>query len=355
MHDKIVVSLDTMGGSKAPRSNIEAAFIALKRHPSLHLLLYGDTDIISPLLADLAPFAQRYKVLHAPTVVSDHDQPVRALRQGVESSMRKAIDSVHLGTAKACVSGGNTGALMVMAKMVLGDLPGIKRPAIIGAIPHKHGKTIILDLGANSECDELNLLQFALMGNAYAKVVLNKAAPSIGLLNMGVEAIKGTGLQKKTHELLKDTQLNYTGFIEGYDITEGVVDVVVTDGFTGNILLKFGEGVVKLILDILKKSFNKNLFTKIAGLLMKKTLKTAFSKIDPNNVNGAMFIGINGIVVKSHGSADSNAVAAAITIAYELAAQDINQDIIQELKTMHAGSNAQLFMEKIKKTLGMGV
>lgn len=355
MHDKIIVSLDAMGGACAPKATIEGACIALRKNPKLHLLIHGDTQMLSPLIDQLSPFSSRYEIAHASAVVADDEQPIRALKYGKESSMRKAIDAVKSGAAQACVSSGNTGALMVMAKMVLGEIPGIKRPAIITAIPHPNGKSVVLDLGANTECDELNLFQFSLMGNAYAKIILNKISPTIGLLNVGVESIKGTTLQKKTHELLVNSELNYKGYVEGCDIAKGTVDVVVIDGFTGNIMLKFGEGVIKLVLDIIRSSFKTNFLTKLAGLVMKNYLKKSLAAIDPKSLNGAMFIGVNGVVVKSHGSSDGVAVSSAINVAYELAAQDVNQEIKRELKVMHAENSTQLLVEKIKKTFGIGV
>lgn len=354
MDDKIIVSLDLMGGSNAPAAAIEGALIALKNTPKLHLFLHGNEESIGNLIHILDPVADRYQFFHAEDSVSDDEQPIRALKYGKESSMRKAVDSVKEEKSLACVSSGNTGALMVMAKMVLGDLPGIKRPAIISLVPHKNGSSVVLDLGANAECDELNLFQFALMGNAYAKVILGKQSPSIGLLNVGVESIKGTPLQKKTHELLSDSELNYKGYVEGCDITKGVVDVVVVDGFTGNVMLKFGEGVIKLLMEIIRSSFKTNLITKLAGLIMKKYLKSSLATIDPKRLNGAMFIGVNGIVVKSHGSSDAIGVSSAIKVAYELASRKINDGIKRELKSMHAESSAQLLVEKIKKTFGIG-
>jgi glycerol-3-phosphate acyltransferase PlsX len=285
-------------------------------------------------------------------VISDDEPPIKAMRYGTDSSMRKSIDSVKVNQAKACVSSGNTGALMVMAKLVLGELPGIKRPAIIAAVPTIKGKSIVLDLGANTECDELNMFQFALMGNAYAKIILDKKSPTVGLLNVGVEAIKGTSLQKKTHELLLNSGLNYSGYIEGCDIAKGVVDVVVIDGFTGNIMIKFGEGIIKMLLQVLHTSFRHNLFTKFAGLIMKSHLKASLGVIDPNKLNGAMFIGVNGIVVKSHGSSNSTALTSAILAAYSLAEKDINREIKTELRELSGESGAKLLVEKIKQKLG---
>lgn len=355
MSQKIVLSLDAMGGANAPRAVIEGASIALQKNPNLFFKIFGNRQLIGDLFEQFPVLSGNYEFIETVTYISDEEQPIKALKNGTESSMRKAIDAVKNNTAVACVSSGNTGALMVMSKLVLGELPGIKRPAIVGVVPNLNGGTVMLDLGANAECDEHNLFQFALMGDCFAKIVLDKKSPSIGLLNVGVEQIKGRDLEKKTYNLLKKSGLNFVGYVEGHDLTKGIVDVIVTDGFSGNIVLKTAEGTARLLLQIMKQGFGKSLASKIGGLLAKRALKESFSRVDPNVNNGAMFIGINGIVVKSHGGAEAIGFANAINVAYDLAQRNINQEIIKELDVLQGEvSLGQNIVEKIKKTLGIG-
>ena len=359
MSQRIVISLDAMGGANAPRAVIEGASIALSKNPNLYFKIFGNQQLIGNLFEQFPILKENYEFIETGTYISDDEQPIKALKNGVNSSMRKAIDAVKENAAVACVSSGNTGALMVMAKMVLGELPGIKRPAIVGVVPNLNGGTVMLDLGANAECDETNLFQFALMGDCFAKIILNKKTPSIGLLNVGVEQIKGREIEKKTYNLLKKSGLNFIGYVEGHDLTKGVVDVVVTDGFSGNIVLKTAEGTARLLMQIMKQGFQNNLSSKIGGLLAKKSLKESFKSVDPNVNNGAMFIGVNGIVVKSHGGAEAIGFANAINVAYDLAQRNINQEIIKELDILQGEmSLGQNIVEKIKKTsariLGIG-
>jgi glycerol-3-phosphate acyltransferase PlsX len=354
MQGKIVISLDAMGGDNAPDAIVYAADRACQELSDIHFIIYGKEAEVAPILKGLPRLSQYAQFIPTISAVNDDDKPVQALRNGIESSMRKAIDAVANKSAHACVSAGNTGALMVMAKKALGELPGIKRPAIIGVFPNRQNGTVILDMGANSECDENILLQFAHMGTCFARAVLEKEKPSVGILNIGTEEVKGRVLEKNANSLFKQCpHLNYIGFVEGHHVTNGEVDVVVTDGFTGNIAVKFSEGTAKLCMDILKDTFNTNWYTKLGGVVLKPFLQKNFSEIDPSHKNGAMFIGVNGIVVKSHGSSGIKRNLSAIKVAYALAKQEINEKIITELGSLKKDNIGYDIVSKIKKTFGM--
>lgn len=358
MAKDIVLSIDAMGGANAPGSVIEGLNIFCQKHEeeSVFFHIYGDQTKLRQILSQYHQLNNRYKLIHTPVAISDTEQPVRALKQGKESSMRKAIDAVKEGEAQACVSSGNTGALMVMAKMVLGVLSGISRPAIISLFPSFNNGAakgvVILDLGANAECDSHNLLQFALMGHCFAKVLLGKHNPSIGILNVGTEEYKGRDIEKKSYDLLKSSKLNFVGFVEGHDLIEGAVDVVVTDGFSGNLVIKVAEGTAKVIKEFIKRAFKKNFFTMIIAYFTQGILREALTQIDPRRYNGAMFVGVNGIVVKSHGSSDGYAFANAVEVAINLVKQEINSDIVKVLKQMQDLETSGSFVKKIKQKLG---
>jgi glycerol-3-phosphate acyltransferase PlsX len=246
--------------------------------------------------------------------------------------MGMAINAVKVKDAHAVVSSGNTGALMAIAKVALRTLPGIDRPAIVGLFPAIDRKIVALDLGANAECEASNLVQFAIMGDAFAKVILEKSKPSIGLLNIGSEDIKGNEIVKSASQILSELNcLNYTGYVEADDLPRGVVDVVVADGFSGNIAIKMAEGTAFLCRKLLEKAFKSSIFAKLGYLLVKSALKDTFKRIDGRYYNGAMLVGLNGVVVKSHGGADKVAFANAVEVAIELSLHDINQKIIQEI------------------------
>jgi glycerol-3-phosphate acyltransferase PlsX len=284
-------------------------------------------------------------------IITDDDTPVVALRQKKQSSMYRAVESMYNGEANAVVSAGNTGALMVISKMLLGTLEGIKRPAIVGMYPTKNAMSVMLDLGANTDCNDSILSQFALMGVCFAKVVLNKDKPSVGLLNVGVEQIKGRELERKTFEVLQDSGLNFAGYIEGHDIAMGKVDVIVTDGFSGNLVLKASEGAANLFIHLLKGISRDNGITaKLAMLMLKPYLKNTLSKIDPDKHNGAMFIGLNGITVKSHGGATHRGMLSAINVAVELVRRNINFEILRELKFLEEKGVGTNLFERIKST-----
>ena len=230
-----------MGGANAPASVVDGLELIAENHSDVFFLIYGKQELLASMLNKHKKLQGRYRLIHASTVVSDDESPIKAYKTGADSSLRKAIDAVHSGEADACVSCGNTGALMVTAKMVLGALKYVKRPAIISIFPNKKDGVVMLDLGANSECEPINFLQFAIMGSCFAKALFQNPNPAVGILNIGVEEHKGRDLEKKSSEMLKESKLNYKGFIEGYDLSDGTVDVVVTDGFTGNIALKVAE------------------------------------------------------------------------------------------------------------------
>lgn len=325
-----------MGGDLAPASVIEGAARALKRYHDLHFLLFGDEAQIHPLL-DLHPIVREHcEVIHTEDVVAADAKPSVALRQGGKSSMRMAIDAVKEGKAHGVISAGNTGALMAMSKIVLRTLPNINRPAIASAMPSLKNPIVMLDLGANIDCDARTLCQFAVMGNAYARSVLNIASPSIGLLNVGEEEIKGHEELKTAYQALKEAQnLNFHGFIEGTDIALGTADVVVTDGFTGNVTLKTIEGTANFITTALKRAFKRALLGKLGYLLAAPALAPFKQKMDPRRYNGGVFLGLNGITVKSHGNADGEAFAYAIAATHELISNDVNGKIIEELENAH--------------------
>jgi glycerol-3-phosphate acyltransferase PlsX len=261
-------------------------------------------------------------------------KPSVALRQGRDSSMRAALDAVASGRASAMVSAGNTGALMVMAKMVLKTLPGIHRPAITATVPSRHRPVVLLDMGANIDCTAEHLVQFAMMGDAYARAMLGIANPKIGLLNVGSEEMKGHDDVKEAHRILRSGTIpvDYFGFVEGNDILEGTTDVVVTDGFTGNIALKTAEGASRLIYTTLKTAIENSWTAKIGYLLARPAIRMALKRFDPRRLNGAILLGLNGVAVKSHGSADAKGFANAIRVAISLVDNQVNEKIIEELR-----------------------
>lgn len=310
------IALDALGGDFGPSVVVPAALSIAKAHPDLHLILVGVTDKIAQHLpAEQLHAHANISVHHASEEVGMDEPPALALKRKKDSSMRVAIDLVKEAKADACVSAGNTGALMATAKFVLKTLPGISRPAICGILPTAGGHTHMLDLGANVECSPEQLYQFGVMGSMLASAVDHTSKPRVGLLNIGSEAMKGNETVKAANELFADGDLNYQGFIEGNDIFGDVVDVVVTDGFTGNVSLKTTEGLAKMITQFMREEFSRNVFTRLLALMVLPVLKAFKNRIDPRLYNGASFLGLNGIVVKSHGGADQLAYENAIRIA----------------------------------------
>jgi len=324
------IVIDAMGGDFGPQVTVPASIKCLKENPSLKLILVGDETILHELLAQTAiQFKERIVIQHASQQVEMDESPQKALRGKKDSSMRVAINLVHNGEADACVSAGNTGALMATARFVLKTIPGIDRPAIISTLPSIFGHTHILDLGANVDCTTEHLYQFAIMGGELVKAVENIADPKIGLLNIGEEDMKGNEQVKAAAKLLDSSSLNYIGYVEGNSINAGSteVDLIVTDGFVGNVALKAIEGAAKMFGTKLKEAFSRNIFTKMIGIIATPALKSFKSSIDPRMHNGASFIGLRGLVIKSHGGADELAFQTAIHLAELEIAQDVTRKI----------------------------
>src|SRR6202008_4668590 len=326
-----------MGGDRAPGMIVKGAEIALRRHPDLHFLLFGDEDKLRPFLAKTPHLSGAVTLHHTNELVADDAKPSLALRTGRQSSMRLAIDAVTEGRAEGVVSAGNTVALMAIAKFVLKMLPGIDRPAIATIFPTRRGESVMLDLGANVECDAENLVQFALMGDGFAWTVLGLVQPSVGLLNVGSEDLKGNDAVRGAGARLRGgmTPIRFHGFIEGDDIAAGTVDVIVTDGFTGNVTLKAIEGLAKLFSESLRASFRHSLSARIGYLFARGALKKLAARLDTRRYNGAMFLGLGGIAVKSHGSTDAFGFANAIGVAIDLQVNGFLDKIRAELAQLN--------------------
>ncbi|HTT79216.1 MAG TPA: phosphate acyltransferase PlsX [Stellaceae bacterium] len=342
MSHGITIALDAMGGDHAPAMVLKGADIALERFPTANFLVFGDRARITPLLAKLPRLASAMTLHHTAEAIPGDAKPSVALRTGRQSSMRLAIDAVADGRADGVVSAGNTGALMAMAKFALKTLPGIDRPAIATLFPTRRGDSVMLDLGANIECDAENLVQFALMGDVFARTVLGLAQPTVGLLNVGSEDLKGNDAVRAAAARLRGgmTPIRFYGFIEGDDIAAGTVDVIVTDGFTGNVTLKAVEGVAKLFNESLRASFRYSLSARIGYLFARSALKKLAARLDPRRYNGAMFLGLAGIAVKSHGSTDAFGFANAIGVAVDLKMNGFLQKISDDLARLNAAAPA---------------
>jgi len=333
---EITVAIDAMGGDHGPHVTIPAALKALAQDSSLNIVLVGLEDAIQAELKALnAQASPRLRIHPSTQVVAMDELPQSAMKNKKDSSMRVAINLVKTGEALACVSAGNTGALMATARFVLKTLPGIDRPAIAGIFPNLFGKTYILDLGANSDCTPEQLLQFAVMGSMLVASVEQKDNPTVGLLNIGSEDMKGNEVVKQTADLLRESHLNFYGNVEGNDIFKGTTDLVVCDGFVGNVTLKASEGLVQMIGKVLAQEFKRNWFTKLTGLLAKPVLKAFKNRLDPRLFNGASFLGLRGIVVKSHGGADEVAFLNAIETAVEEARSGVLKRIEKQLEIEH--------------------
>jgi phosphate acyltransferase len=316
MSGRMTLALDAMGGDHGPKVVVPAALSFLRKRDDMELILVGDRGVLEAALGSLdADLRARIHVRHASQVVTMDELPSQALRGKKDSSMRVAINLVKQGEAQACVSAGNTGALMATSRFVLKTLPGIDRPAIICPIPAAGGHTHMLDLGANADCTAEHLLQFGVMGSALAAAIHEIQSPRVGLLNIGEEEIKGTETVRDASQLLHDSSLNYIGYVEGNDIFSGQVDVVVCEGFVGNVSLKTMEGVAKMISSYIREEFNRNWFTRLLGLIAMPVLNALKRRTDPRRYNGASFVGLQGIVIKSHGGADVVAFENAIRIA----------------------------------------
>jgi glycerol-3-phosphate acyltransferase PlsX len=331
---KITIALDAMGGDHGVEAVIPGAALALKKHSNLEFLLFGNEISIFRELERYPDLKKSSKIIHTSHAISSNDKPSDALRKGKDSSMRLAIDSVADGRASSIVSSGNTGALMAMAKIVLKVLPGISRPAIASVLPNPKGRSVMLDLGANISCDSENLAQFAILGSVFARAVMQVERPTVGLLNVGSEQMKGNDVLRAADALLRSVSIpgDYYGFVEGDDITAGTVDVIVTDGFTGNIALKTAEGVGKFFKSVITDEFKYSIFSKIGYVLNMCVFKRIKNRMDPREYNGGLFLGLKGICVKSHGGADAYAFSRAVMVAADMVENGFNDTVMREIE-----------------------
>lgn len=327
-----------MGGDHGPSVAVPGAALSLVRHPDARFILYGDENIIGPHLARHEALAKRCKIVHTDVAVAMNARPSQALRDGRwKSSMWLALDAVKKGEASAAVSAGNTGALMAMAKFCLKTLPGIGRPAIAAIWPTVASECIVLDVGANVGADATQLVDYAGMGAALARALFHAERPSIGLLNIGVEEIKGLDQIKRAAAALKapDLPIDYRGFVEGDDLGKGVVDVVVTEGFSGNIAVKTAEGTAKQIAIYLRAAMSRSILAQIGAILAKDAFVALKEKMDPRHMNGGIFLGLNGLVIKSHGGTDAIGFASAVDLGYDMAKSGLVESIARDVERFH--------------------
>jgi phosphate acyltransferase len=334
------IAIDAMGGDTGPAAMISGASRALRKDSALQFTFYGDETAVEAEIARHPNLVGRCQVVHSPESIAASEKPSQAIRRARTTSMGMAINAVKEDHADAALSGGNTGALMAMSKLALRTMPGIDRPALAALLPTL-GETdvVMLDLGANTECDAQNLVQFAVMGAAYARTALEVSTPRVKLLNIGTEELKGTGELKDAAALLREADylpFRFDGFTEGDQLSRGGVDVVVTDGFSGNIALKTAEGTARFVTDLLRRAFKSSLRSKAGFALSKPALDLLKVHLDPNNHNGAVFLGLNGLVVKSHGSANQKGVANAIRVAASMVRNDITRKIGEDLDNFRA-------------------
>ena len=334
MSNEISIALDAMGGDAGLDVVVPAAIAAVNQHPDVQIILVGDAAKLQPAITAAAATANpRLKIHHASQTVEMDELASAAMRNKKDSSMRVALNLVKDGVANACVSAGNTGALMATSRFVLKMLPGIDRPAICTSLPSLTGHTWMLDLGANVDCNAEHLFQFSLMGSVLATAVDGNKHPRVGLLNIGEEEIKGNEQVKEAAQLLSEGMPDYAGYAEGDDIYKGGFDVIVCDGFVGNVSLKSSEGVAKMIAAFIKQEFRRNIFTKLAALIAMPVLKAFRRRIDPRAYNGASLLGLRGIVIKSHGGADAFAFANAIRVAILQVRENVPERITKQLQT----------------------
>lgn len=334
------IAIDAMGGDTGPAAMIGGISRALRRDPSLRFMVYGDDRQVEEELERYKNLSVGVTVIHSPEAIEPSEKPSQAIRRARSTSMGMAINAVKDGQADAALSAGNTGALMAMSKLALRTMPGIDRPALAALLPTLgESDCVMLDLGANTECDAQNLVQFAVMGAAYARTVLGIDRPRVKLLNIGTEELKGTDELKEAAGLLREADylpLRFDGFTEGDQLSRGQVDVVVTDGFSGNIALKTAEGTARFVTDLLRRAFKSSLRSKAGFALSRPALNLLKVHLDPNNHNGAVFLGLNGLVVKSHGSATPKGVANAIGVAARMVLNDITRKIGEDLDNFRA-------------------
>lgn len=329
----IIIAVDAMGGDHGPSVTVPAALRALAENSQLNLILVGDRLLLEAALEAVpqaAEYRSRLTICNATQLVRMDESPAHALRNKKDSSMRVAINLIQEGRAQACVSAGNTGALMAIARFVLKMLPSIDRPAIVFPLPNsKGGHTYLLDLGANVDCTADHLFQFAIMGSVLVTAIENKPNPRVALLNVGAEAIKGTDQVKQAAELLATTKdVNFIGYVEGNDIYSGLADVIVCDGFVGNVALKTSEGLARLMVNIAITEFNRNWLTKLAGFAAKSVLKNLLKRFNTNNYNGGSLLGLQGVVIKSHGGASIEAFTSAIKVA----AKEVEKQVPEQIR-----------------------
>jgi glycerol-3-phosphate acyltransferase PlsX len=334
----LIIAVDAMSGDHGAEVAVPAALDVLAAIPDLRLLLVGRGDVLRPLAG--LPLPARCSIVEASEVVGMDERPRDAIRRKKDSSMRVAVNLVKKGEATACVSAGNTGALLATARFVLGMIPGIDRPAIVSAVPTAHGHTVMLDLGANPDCSADNLVQFAVMGSVIATDLHGIERPRVGLLNIGEEDIKGTDEIREAHRRLAAAPINYAGFVEGDDIFSGDVDVVVTDGFTGNVTLKTMEGLARFIGSVMREEFTRSPFRKIGGLAAAPSLKALKSRLDPSAYNGASMVGLAGVVIKSHGGANRAAFASAVRVAAAEARKGVPDQIGELMARVSASTDS---------------
>ena len=333
MTKETIIAVDAMGGDGGPKIIMPSLREFISENKNTRIKVFGDKDILSEHSRNFEEYiADQIEIIHTKEKVLSDDSPSHALRHKKNSSMSMAIQAVKDNEANACVSAGNTGALMAISRFILGTLEGIDRPAIESMLPSLNGHTHVLDLGANVDCKAEHLYQFAVMGSVLSMILDDKVNPSVGLLNVGQEVIKGNTQVKEAHDLLKSSTLNYVGFVEGDDIFCGNIDVIVCDGFIGNIALKTSEGIARFISSTLKDEFKKNVFTKIAGISSTKVLNSFKKVVDPRRYNGASLIGLKGIIIKSHGGADSFAFNNSLKIALKEVNKDVPTCINKKLK-----------------------
>ncbi|HEX2763914.1 MAG TPA: phosphate acyltransferase PlsX [Allosphingosinicella sp.] len=334
------IAIDAMGGDVGPEMMLAGAARAWRRRQDISFILFGGERALRAELDKHEAIASVCTIVHAEDVISADDKPSQAIRRAKTTSMGMAIAAVKAGEAQAAVSAGNTGALMAMSKLALRTMPGIDRPALAALLPTLgENDLVMLDLGANTECDPRNLVQFAVMGAAYARVVLDLEKPRVQLLNIGTEELKGTDELKEAAAILREADylgMRFDGFIEGDKLSRGDVDVVVTDGFSGNIALKSLEGTARFVTDLLRRAFQSSVRSKIGFLISRPATELLKHHLDPNNHNGAVFLGLNGLVVKSHGSANEKGVANAIRVAARMVREDLTRKIIEDLDNIAA-------------------
>jgi len=332
---ELTVALDGMGGDHGPEMVVEGADVALVRNPSIRFLIFGDEAKLRPLVASYERVEAASEIVHTDVAIAMDAKPSQALRQGRRtSSMWLAIAAVKDGRASVALSAGNTGALMAMSKVILKTMPNIERPALSALWPTMRGESVVLDLGATINPDAKQLVQFAVMGEAYARVLFGIPRPSVGLLNIGEEEVKGTESVKAAAQILRESDLpiDFYGFVEGDDIGKGTVDVVVTDGFTGNVALKTAEGTVRQFAEYLRSAMQRSFFAKIGYVFAQGAFRALREKLDPRSSNGGLLLGLNGLVVKSHGGTDGIGFAAAIDVAVDVANEDLLSKISEDMK-----------------------